>query len=153
MSVTTRTLAVMPGRQEIFVRRADHCDVRDDVLHDLGGFSNLRHAAAKGLARKRIDRKRRLLPDPNTADLGLVDRCVYLHPPQILGDDEKLRRLQTRSDGLPGSTDFFTTVPSTGARISVRSIDPRLRKLGFALLDDSFGICDLGIGDLELGFL
>ncbi len=51
----------------------------------------------------------------------------------------------------PGSTDFFTTMPSTGARmVVVLEVHPRLRELRFALLHQRLDIAHLRLARGEL---
>ena len=140
--------------REILVRRADHGDVRDDVLNHLRGFAQLRHVAAEHAARESVDRERCLLPELDAPDLGLVDRGVDLHAAQVLRDDEKLRRLQARRDGLAGLHGFLDDNAVDGrADLGTVEIDPGLSDLGFTLLHDGFGVSHLRLRDGELRLL
>ena len=90
-----------PDQQFGIVDR-QHRLVGDDALHDLGAEADVADAGGKLAVRIGIDAERRLLTDPDLADIGLVDVDLQFHVAQVLGDHEQDRRLQRRGDDLTG---------------------------------------------------
>jgi hypothetical protein len=80
-----------------------------------------------------------MLAGLDRADVGLVDRCLQLHVPEVGGDDEQHRRLQRGGNRLAG-IDRARQNDAVDGRIDGAFGEVRLLRL------------EIGIGDGQIGF-
>ena len=100
--VRKSTLAVMPGSSlpSLFSTSIDD-RVVDDVLDRLRLQPHLPHRAVEVLVGIGLHGEAHLLAFDDRADVALTHRGQDLHPRQVVGDEEELRRRQAGGDGLP----------------------------------------------------
>ena len=107
-------------QRQVRVLRRDHHRVAHDVLHVLRRLADLLDLAVEGAPGEGVDREGRPEPHAQAFDVGLVDRGPP-HVAQVLRDREQHRRLGIAATVCLASTLRRITVPSTGARMMVRS--------------------------------